>query len=167
MYPFRDGRKPSRALLARQLSIPCSASYSRKLYRPGFFILFSFVFSFPSKKILESHHLTQHKTRSLFLGGVAIFGFIAIGLDIAFFATFIAILVLARDGASRCTGIVDTPLGRGPSNQDAPGAGDFGYVCSLNTAAFAVAVICMLLFLVTAPMQFILVKHHRKEKGLA
>merc|ERR1712058_22066 len=52
----------------------------------------------------------------------------------------------------------------GLSGQAAPGAGDWGYVCSLNTACFAVSIVNIFLFLVTAVVQFLLARHHQKEK---
>jgi hypothetical protein len=102
---------------------------------------------------------------TLCLGGIAFFGFIAIFLDILFAGCFAAIAYYTRHGANSCSGVVNTPLGRAPSNDEAPGAGDYGYVCSLNTAVFAVSILNIFLFLVTAAVQFMLIKHHKKEKA--
>ncbi|KAK3056588.1 hypothetical protein LTR09_002381 [Extremus antarcticus] len=113
------------------------------------------------------------------LGGIAFFAFLALVLDVLFAAGFIAIAVLTRDGAHSCKGNVNTPIGSGPANADngfgANGIGGgqgqnvtyavhLGLACRLNTAAFAVSIIGALLFLVTAAMQVLLVRHHRKEK---
>lgn len=101
---------------------------------------------------------------TLFLGGIAFFGFLGIVLDIAFAGAFAAVAYYTRDGANSCSGVVNTPIGRGPSNEEAPGAGDFGYACTLNTACFAVSILAIFLFLVSAVFNFLLIKHHKKEK---
>jgi len=101
---------------------------------------------------------------TLFLGGIRFFAFIAIVLDICFVGCFAAIAYYTRHGANSCKGVVNTPLGTGLSSQAAPGAGDWGYVCSLNTACFAVSIVNIFLFLVTAVVQFLLARHHQKEK---
>merc|ERR1712169_102408 len=101
---------------------------------------------------------------TLFLGGIRFFAFIAIVLDICFVGCFAAIAYYPRHGANACKGVVNTPLGTGLSGEAAPGAGDWGYVCSLNTACFAVSIVNIFLFLVTAAVQFLLARHHQKEK---
>ena len=101
---------------------------------------------------------------TLFLGGVAFFGFIAVILDILFAGCFAAIAYYTHHGANKCKGLVNTPLGSGPNNASAPGAFDYGYACSLNTACFAMAILGLFLFLLTAALQVLLVRHHRKEK---
>jgi hypothetical protein len=101
---------------------------------------------------------------TLFLGGVRIFAFLAILLDLCFVGCMAAIAYYTRHGANNCKGVVNTPLGTGLANESAPGAGDWGYVCSLNTACFAVAICSIFLFLVTAVLQFLLARHHQKEK---
>lgn len=85
-----------------------------------------------------------------FLGGKSFFALIGIVLDVLCAGAMIAIAVLARNGASSCTGNVNTPLGSGPADsKDGFGSnGDqitysasLGSICRLNTAAFAVAII--------------------------
>ena len=113
------------------------------------------------------------------LGGISFFAFLALGLDVLLAAAFIAIAVLTRDGADSCKGMVQTPLGNGPASQDQGfghnGLGTdqgenvtysvhLGLACKLNTACFAVAIVGALLFICTAVMQIMLVRHHRKEK---
>lgn len=113
------------------------------------------------------------------LGGVAFFAFLALVLDVLFAAGFIAIAVLTRHGADSCKGFVRTPIGNGPANADngfgVNGIGGdqgenvtyavhLGLACRLNTAAFAVSIIGAFLFLCTAIMQVLRVRHHRKEK---
>jgi hypothetical protein len=113
------------------------------------------------------------------LAGVTFFSLLALVLDVLFAAAFIAIAVLARDGADNCKGIVQTPIGTGPAKYD-PGFGTngigtdsgenltyavhYGLACRLNTAVFAVSIIGAFLFLVTAAMQILLIRHHKKEK---
>ena len=101
---------------------------------------------------------------TLFLGGVTFFALIAVILDLCFVGCFAAIAYYARHGANSCKGVVNTPLGVGLSSESAPGAGDWGYVCSLNTAVFAMAILNVFLFLVTAVVQMLLARHHKKEK---
>ena len=114
------------------------------------------------------------------LGGISFFAFLALVLDVLFAAAMIAVAVLTRDGASSCTGDVDTPLGNGPADSNTGGFGGEGFgsgggenltysaslgsICRLNTAAFAVAILAAFLFLCTAAMQVLLVRHHKKEK---
>lgn len=83
-----------------------------------------------------------------FLGGIKIFAFLAILLDVLFCAGFIALAVLTRDGAHSCTGLVNTPLGSGQANAASEGfAGRATYqsspgtACRLNTACFAVSIV--------------------------
>ncbi|KEF53949.1 uncharacterized protein A1O9_09744 [Exophiala aquamarina CBS 119918] len=101
---------------------------------------------------------------TLCLGGIKVLAFVAIFLDICFAGCFAAIAYYTRHGANRCSGLVNTPLGNGLATEPAPGAGDWGYVCSLNTACFAVSIGAIFLFLVTACLQFLLARHHQKEK---
>lgn len=114
------------------------------------------------------------------LGGISFFAFLALVLDVLFAGAMIAIAVLTRDGASSCTGNVQTPLGNGPADSNTGGFGSNGFgtgqgenftysaslgsICRLNTAAFAVSIVAAFLFLCTAAMQVALVRHHKKEK---
>ena len=101
---------------------------------------------------------------TLCLGGVRVFGFLGIVLDILFAGCFAAIAYYTRHGAGSCSGVVNTPIGTGLDNQEAPGAGDFGYACTLNTACFAVSILAIFLFLISAVFNFLLIQHHKKEK---
>lgn len=112
-------------------------------------------------------NLTNIYLYRLFLGAKRVFALTAIVLDLCFFVCFIAVVILTRHGADKCRGIVDTPLGKAPSNESAPGAGTYHYVCGLNSAAFAVAIINMLLFLISAPLQFLMMRHHERDQGIA
>lgn len=92
-----------------------------------------------------------------FLGGISFFAFLAIVFDVLFAGAFVALAVLTRDGAETCSGDVDTPLGSGNtaaqgqgygSNGFGTGGGEnvtylpsLGYICRLNSAAFAVSIL--------------------------
>ena len=87
-----------------------------------------------------------------FLGGKSFFALLALIFDVLCCGAMVAVAVLTRDGASSCTGNVETPLGDGPSSSKegygSNGQGDqvtysasLGTICNLNTACFAVAII--------------------------
>ncbi|KAE9984414.1 hypothetical protein BLS_002445 [Venturia inaequalis] len=115
-----------------------------------------------------------------FLGGKAVFAFLAIVLDILLCGAFIAIAILTRDGTRSCSGNnVRSPLGTGPSgdragygsggfgtgnNQNITYAASYGFACRLNKVAFAVAVIGAFLFLFSTLTQLWLARHHQREK---
>ena len=96
---------------------------------------------------------------TLFLGGITFFAFIAVVLDICFIGCYAAIAWFTRSGAGSCTGNVNTVLGSGPSY-----APNLRQACRLETAVFAVAIINIFLFIITAVLQVLLVRHHKKEK---
>jgi len=114
------------------------------------------------------------------LGGKTFFAFLAIVMDILLTAGFVAIAVMARDGAQKCTGSnVDSPLGNGDasahgsfgkngfgtgSGENVTYASSIGFACKLNKVVFAVAIIGAFLFLISAIMQLWLGRHHQKEK---
>ena len=81
------------------------------------------------------------------LGGKTFFALLGIILDLLFAGAFVAIAVLTRDGAHSCSGTVNTPFGRGPSNSkegfgnEVTYAVSFGTACRLNSACFAVAIL--------------------------
>ncbi|KAH8717105.1 hypothetical protein GQ44DRAFT_688299 [Phaeosphaeriaceae sp. PMI808] len=110
-----------------------------------------------------------------FLGGKSFFALLAMIFDVACAGAMIAIAILTRDGASSCTGDVQTPLGDGPSDSKegfgSNGQGNqitysasLGSICRLNTACFAVAILGAFLFLLSIPVQLFLGRHHKKEK---
>jgi hypothetical protein len=92
-----------------------------------------------------------------FLAGKAFFAFLAIAMDLLLTAGFVALAVMTRDGAGKCTGSnVDSPLGSGDSsshggfgsNGFGTGSGEnvtysasIGFACKLNKVAFAVSII--------------------------
>jgi hypothetical protein len=93
---------------------------------------------------------------TLFLGGIAFFAFIAVVLDICFIGCYAAIAWFNRHGAGSCTGNADTVLGTYDPN--------LHQACRLETAVFAVAIINIFLFIITALLQVLLVRHRKKEK---
>ncbi|KAF2205211.1 hypothetical protein GQ43DRAFT_446179 [Delitschia confertaspora ATCC 74209] len=112
------------------------------------------------------------------LGGKSFFALLGIVLDLLFMGAFVAVAVLTREGARSCSGNVRTPLGNGPSNSkqgfgsSSNGNGpsqitysvSLGTACRLNSAVFAVAIAGAVLFLLSAIVQVLLARHHRKEK---
>ena len=107
---------------------------------------------------------------TLFLGGVSFFAFLAVVIDVCFIGCYVAITILTRHGAGSCSGFVRTPLGDGQANTRGSGTGNSVWVpnlhraCKLETAVFAVAVLNIFLFIISAIVQVLLAKHHRKEK---
>lgn len=86
---------------------------------------------------------------TLFLGGIAFFGFLAVLLDLCFVGCFIAIAWFNRDGTQTCSGFVRTPLGDGDSSngKSSPlfnknGLGpNLHKSCQLEKAVLAVAIV--------------------------
>jgi hypothetical protein len=87
-----------------------------------------------------------------FLGGKTIFAMLAMIFNLLCCGAMVAIAVMTRDGASSCTGDVQTPLGDGASDSKegfgSNGQGNqitysasLGSICRLNTACFAVAIV--------------------------
>lgn len=66
---------------------------------------------------------------TFFLGGITIFAFLAVLLDICFCGCFVAIAVLVRAGAKSCGSVNDSPIGAGQHAS-----------CQLQRAVFAVAI---------------------------
>lgn len=107
----------------------------------------------------------------LCLAGSAFFGTISIILDICFIGAFIYVAWETRHGANSCSGFVRTPLGSGQANERVSVENvDVRYplrlktACELNTAVFAVSIVGIFLFLLTAIYQVFLIKRARKEK---
>ncbi|KAM3418436.1 hypothetical protein BST61_g4423 [Cercospora zeina] len=105
------------------------------------------------------------------LGGISFFAFLAIVLDIAFVGGMVAIAILTRRATDSCDGVVTTPLGTFPALSTSDGfGGEFTYqvsqrtACRFQKACFAVSIIGAFIFLITAVMQIVLVRHHKKEK---
>ncbi|KAL8796909.1 MAG: hypothetical protein Q9182_007293 [Xanthomendoza sp. 2 TL-2023] len=89
-----------------------------------------------------------------FLGGMTFFAFMAVLLDFLFVAAMVAIAVLTRHGTHSCSG----------SNPPSPLGANNRTSCRLETAAFAVAIAMALLFLISAVLQVMLSRNHKKEK---
>ncbi|RDW89793.1 uncharacterized protein DSM5745_01568 [Aspergillus mulundensis] len=99
------------------------------------------------------------------LGGFTFFAAIAIILDVCFVGAMIAIAILTRDGTNHCSGVIDTrPVGTGRDGTDSPAGIDYGYACMLEKVVFAVSIIGIFFFLISILFQFLLGRHHRREK---
>ena len=106
--------------------------------------------------------------------------FVGLVFDILFMGAFAGVAIMTRRGANSCSGFVHTPLGDGNVNAAADGYGpngfgsgqgqtltyrvNYGQACRMNKAAFAVAISGAVLFLMTAIMQLLIWKNHKKEK---
>lgn len=83
------------------------------------------------------------------LGGIAFTSFIAMVIDLAFVGAFIYVAQANKGGASKCTGYVNTPYGRGQANDRLDGKGKisslpkFHTACKLETACLAVSIVAM------------------------
>lgn len=75
-----------------------------------------------------------------FFGGISIFAFLAIFLDLCFVGCFIAIAVHLKNGASSCRGSVSTPLGAGQASGRTIAGTSLSAACKLQKAVFAVAI---------------------------
>lgn len=72
------------------------------------------------------------------LAGVS--AYLGIVLDLLFCGAFIAVAVLARDGAHSCSGRVSTPLGNGNASGRGIAGSHLNRICKLEKAIFAVAI---------------------------
>ena len=83
------------------------------------------------------------------LAGLTLTALIAIILDVAFIGAFIYVAVANKNGASSCTGYLDTPFGKGQDNKVVNGNDGFTALpsfhtaCRLQSACLAVAIIAM------------------------
>ncbi|KKK17193.1 hypothetical protein P175DRAFT_0431745 [Aspergillus ochraceoroseus IBT 24754] len=98
------------------------------------------------------------------LGGVSFFAFLGIVLDVCFIGAMIAIAIMTRDGTQSCSGTVNTPLGTGASDADSASKVSFGFACRLEKVAFAVSIIGIFFFLISIFLQYLLARHHKREK---
>ncbi|KAI4266501.1 MAG: hypothetical protein L6R38_008700 [Xanthoria sp. 2 TBL-2021] len=91
---------------------------------------------------------------TFFLGGKTFFAFLAVLLDVLFVAGMVAIAVMTRGGTKSCSGDnPPSPIGSGERTS-----------CRLQTAVFAVAIAMALCFLLSAVLQVLLSRQHKKEK---
>lgn len=91
---------------------------------------------------------------TFFLGGKGFFPFLGLLLDILFCGAMIAVAVLTRHGTHSCPSRnAPSPLGAGNRTS-----------CRLETAVFAVAIILAVHFLITAALEVMLRRNHKKEK---
>ncbi|CAI7634415.1 unnamed protein product [Penicillium glandicola] len=99
------------------------------------------------------------------LGGVAFFAFLGIALDVCFVGAMIAIAIMTRKGANKCTGTVSTPMGSGSADDDTVTSTlTYGMACKLEKVVFAVAIIGIFLFLFSIFFQVLLARDHQREK---
>ncbi|KAJ6164702.1 hypothetical protein N7470_003374 [Penicillium chermesinum] len=98
------------------------------------------------------------------LGGVAFFAFLGVVFDVPFMGAMIAVAILTRHGVNKCSGIVDTPVGKGNANDDSPSDLRYRTACRLEKAVFAVSIIGIFFFLVSVFFQVLLARHHKREK---
>lgn len=75
-----------------------------------------------------------------FFGGISVFAFLAIFLDLCFVGCFIAIAVHLKNGAYSCRGPVSTPLGAGQASGRTAAGTSLSTACKLQKAVFGVAV---------------------------
>lgn len=103
---------------------------------------------------------------TLCLGGNALFGNLAVLLDVAFIGAFIYVSYATRAGSDGCSGVVSTPLGNGPASQDTGlfVASSLRRACQLNTACFALAIASCVLFFVSAIWQYFMVRNKQYGK---
>lgn len=103
------------------------------------------------------------------LAGKAVPGLVAMVLDFAFIPAFIYVAVANKDGAGSCTGYLDTPFGKGKSQEVADGNGgftalpSFHVACRLQTACLSVAIILIFFFIFSLLTEFLLIRSRRKE----
>ncbi|KAK4694507.1 hypothetical protein P7C71_g3088, partial [Lecanoromycetidae sp. Uapishka_2] len=88
-----------------------------------------------------------------FLGGITFFSFLGLVMDIIFCGGFVAIAVLARGGVDSCSGVNNSPIGPGEHLS-----------CQLERVTFIVAIIGAFLFLVSAVLEILLSRAHKREK---
>lgn len=96
---------------------------------------------------------------------------IAVFLDIAFAAAFIYVAWVNRNGASSCNGFLDTPYGQGNANAVADGNTNaftslpsLRTACRMQTACFAVSIVAIFFFVLSAVVEVFLVRTRKKEQ---
>jgi len=108
------------------------------------------------------------------LGGIAFFSVLGMILDLLFAGAFIYIAQATRHGDGSCRGFVNTPFGSGNTNtQNTVPKGKNGFTrlpslrqaCRLEKACFAVAIVGLVFFLLSIPLELALIRHRRKERA--
>ncbi|KAI1341996.1 hypothetical protein F5Y15DRAFT_329991 [Xylariaceae sp. FL0016] len=97
------------------------------------------------------------------LAGHPFTSFIAIVLDICFIGAFIYIAQANRGGASSCTGTVSTPFGNKPASDQVGDGPSYQSLCKMESAVLAVSIVAIIFFILSALIEFVLVRHRRKE----
>lgn len=105
------------------------------------------------------------------LAGHPLTSFIAIFLDICFIAAFVYVAVANKHGAGSCRGRVNTPFGTGNSADQVTSSTSgftalptYHQACQMQTAILAVSIVAIFFFLLSMLVEFMLVRHRRKEK---
>lgn len=104
------------------------------------------------------------------LAGHTLTAFLAVVLDIAFIGAYIYVAIANKNGAGSCTGVLDTPFGKGQSSSTVEANSGFTKLpsfhtaCRLQSASLAVAIIAIIFFVFSILMEFALTRHHQKEK---
>ncbi|KAF7520369.1 hypothetical protein G7054_g12788 [Neopestalotiopsis clavispora] len=105
------------------------------------------------------------------LAGHPFTSFIAIILDVCFIGAFIYVAVANKNGASSCRGRVNTPFGSGNSADQVTSSTSgftnlptYRQACQMQTAVLAVSIVAIFFFLLSILVEFVLVRHRRKEQ---
>ncbi|KAI2621717.1 hypothetical protein GGR54DRAFT_599489 [Hypoxylon sp. NC1633] len=99
------------------------------------------------------------------LAGHLLTSSIMILLDLCLVGAFIYVASANRVGASNCNGRPDTALGAGNStdkpNNENP---SYGTACRMQSACFAVSIVAIVMFIISALLEMALIRHRRKER---
>lgn len=105
------------------------------------------------------------------LAGHVITSAIAIVLDLGFAAAFIYVAWVNRNGASSCTGYLDTPYGQGNADRIVNGNANaftrlpsLRSACRMQSACFAVSIVAIFFFLFSILVEVFLVRNRKKER---
>lgn len=106
------------------------------------------------------------------LAGFTLTSFLAMLLDVAFIGAYIYVATVYRDGASSCTGSnVQTVFGSGDATAQVSSTQDGGVplpsyrsACRMESANFAVAIVAIVFFVISALTEFALGRHRKKAQ---
>lgn len=79
-----------------------------------------------------------------FLGGIIVFAFLAILLDVLFIGCFVAIAIFTKGSVQNCAGVTSSTTGLNIGDLNIDASGDQSYadkLCNLEKAAFILAII--------------------------
>ena len=100
------------------------------------------------------------------IGGLPLFAFLGIALDLVLAACFVAVAVLTDGGNTNCNAL---PRGASGIYNDSTTVVDVDgdtarRICTMFKAAFVLSIIELVLFLISAVFNFFLGRHHQREK---